>query len=220
MLRKAGLCFLTTFFLVVFFKGFSQERDTTSNTLKYFNKTEMGVSFGIGSFQNNVINGSTLKAKNDEIIATLQTVNGVMYNNRWLLGVSIGVEKWRYGLFWPIYGYLGYNFKRTDNTFFANIYMGYGLGTRYSNGGVDNNPSYIAQGSGAFALIIGVGYKMKVAKKLKFGYEIFYKYQAVNSTYYNYYSAQKGDSIFTARSLITNKTGLSFAGFKIAIFFP
>lgn len=220
MLRKAGFYFIATTFLFVFFKGFSQESDTASNTLKYFNKTEFGVSFGIGSFPNNVVNGSTLKIKNDEIIATLQTVNGVMYNNRWMLGVSIGMEKWRNGLFWPIYGYLGYNFKRTDNTFFANIYLGYGLGTRYSYGGVDNNPSYVAQGTGAFALMIGVGYKMKVTKKLKFGYEIFYKYQAVNSSYYNYYTAQKGDSSITVRSLISNKTGLSFAGFKIAIFFP
>ena len=165
MLRKAGFYFFVTTFLFVFFKGFSQERDTASNTLKYFNKTELGVSFGIGSYPTNVYNGQTYKVKNDEIVATLQTVNGIMYNNRWLLGVSVGVEKWRSGLFWPIYGYLGYNFKRTENTFFANIYLGYGLGTKYASGGIETNRSYVAEGKGAFALMLGVGYKMKIAKQ-------------------------------------------------------
>lgn len=205
-------------FLVVFFRGSAQVSDSTSNTLKYFNKTEAGVSFGIGSFPNNVYNGVTYKLKNDEIVATLQTVNGVMYNNRWLLGASVGVEKWRYGLFWPVYGYLGYNFKRSDNTFFANIYLGYGIGTRYAHGGTENYTTSVAQGSGAFALMLGVGYKMKVAKNLKFGYEIFYKYQALNSTYNDYY--QKSDTSKVVHSTIDYKIGLNFAGFKVAVFFP
>jgi hypothetical protein len=218
MIKKTGTCFIAAVFLVIFFRVSAQERDTASNTLKYFNKTEVGVSFGIGSYPNNIYNGVAYKLKNDEIIATLQTVNGIMYDNRWLLGVSVGVEKWREGLFWPVYGYLGYNFKKTDNTFFANIYLGYGIGTRYSGGGSENNTSYIAEGSGAFALMIGVGYKMKVAKKLKFGYEIFYKYQALNSSYNNIY--QKSDTSAVLKSKIDYKLGLNFAGFKLAIFFP
>ncbi|MCX6284896.1 MAG: hypothetical protein NTW31_11760 [Bacteroidetes bacterium] len=218
MFKNPVVGLLITAFLVPFLNGHCQERDTASNTLKYFNKTELGVSFGIGSYPNNIYNGVTYKLKNDEIVATLQTVNGVMYNNRWLLGVSVGVEKWRYGLFWPVYGYLGYNFKRTDNTFFANIYLGYGIGTRYSHGGGEYDRSSVAEGKGAFALMIGVGYKMKVSKSIKFGYEIFYKYQALNTSYQNIY--QKNDSIPPVSSTVNYKLGLHFAGFKLAIFFP
>ena len=219
MISKPGLSFLTAVFLVLFLRTAAQESDTASGALKYFNKTELGVSMGIGSFQTDVFsgkNGYTTNAKNDEIVATLQTVNGIMYNNRWMLGVSLGVEKWREGLFWPIYGYLGYNFKRADNTFFANIYLGYGLGTRYTT-------SFYNQGSGAFALMLGVGYKMKVSKNLKFGYEIFYKYQALNSSYKVYYSQLQADSVHYAwvpKSNVDYKIGLNFAGFKLSVFFP
>ena len=218
MIKNTGLCLLTAVLLVILSNGFSQVSDTASNTLKYFNKTELGVSFGIGSFNSNVYsgaNGYTSKVKNIEIPFTLQTVNGVMYNNRWMLGVSLGVEKWQSGLFWPVYGYLGYNFTKTDNTFFANIYLGYGIGTRYST-------SSYNQGSGAFALMLGVGYRMKVTKNLRFGYEIFYKYQAINSSY-NIFKYVTSDSIhyeWKQYSSTDNKVGLNFAGFKIAIFFP
>jgi len=218
MFTRTGICLLIAGFMLIFFRCFSQESDTASNTLKYFNKTELGVSFGIGSFNSNVYSGSngyTSKVKNTEIPFTLQTVNGVMYNRRWMLGVSLGVEKWQKGLFWPIYGYLGYNFTKTDNSFFANIYLGYGIGTRYST-------SYYNQGSGAFALMLGVGYRMKVTKSLKFGYEIFYKYQAINSSY-NIYKYVTTDSLhyeWKQYGSSDNKIGLSFAGFKIAIFFP
>lgn len=218
MNKNTRICLLTAVSLLFFFGAYSQESDSSTNTLRYFNKTEFGVSFGIGSYSNNVYNGVTYKVKNDEIVVTLQTVNGVMYNNRWMLGLSLGVEKWRYGLFWPVYGYLGYNFKRTDNTFFANIYLGYGIGTRYSHGGGEYDRSYVAEGKGAFALMLGVGYKMKVAKKLKFGYEIFYKYQAINTSYQNIY--QKSDTSQVVSSTIDYKLGQHFAGFKISVFFP
>jgi len=212
MIGKTGFSLLTSVFLVLFSRVTAQESDTASGTLKYFNKTELGVSMGIGSFNTDIYNGITKKIRNDEIVATLQTVNGVMYNNRWMLGLSLGVEKWREGLFWPIYGYLGYNFKRTDNTFFANIYLGYGLGTRYAT-------TYYQQGSGAFALMLGVGYKMKIAKNLKFGYEIFYKYEALNTSYYSYY--QKSDtSKIIPSGPVSYKIGLNFAGFKLSVFFP
>jgi hypothetical protein len=219
MIKKTGVYVLTAVFLVVLFRGFAQESDTASNTLKYFNKTEVGVSFGIGSYPNNIYNGVTYKLKNTEIAATLQTVNGIMYNNRWMLGVSVGVEKWKEGLFWPVYGYLGYNFRRTDNTFFANIYLGYGIGTRYAGGGSESNTSYVAQGSGAFALMIGVGYKMKITKSVKFGYEVFYRYQALNTHYTNYYKSDTSN-VYLPTGTIDYKLGLNFAGFKLAIFFP
>ena len=66
--------------------------------------------------------------------------------------------------------------------------------------------------------MIGVGYKMKVAKNVKFGYEIFYKYQALNSTYNNVY--QKSDTSKIQSSTIDYKLGQHFAGFKLAVFFP
>jgi hypothetical protein len=201
------------------FGSFAQQSDTVSYTLKYFNKTEFGVSFGFGSYQGDVYsgtNGGTKTLKNTEIVATLQTVNGIMYNRRWMLGASVGVEKWQNGLFWPVYGYLGYNFKRADNTFFANIYLGYGFGTRYAS-----DPNY-NQGSGAFAMMIGVGYRMKVTKVLKFGYEIFYKLQTVKSTYdlYRYDSIGPNNHEWRQYATTDYKFNMNFAGFKVTMFLP
>jgi len=202
-----------TFFLFGY-HGITQQNDTASGQIRFFNKTEAGVAFGIGSFKTDIYNGVQRKAKNDEIVVSLQTVNGVRYNNRWALGLSLGVEKWREGLFWPVYGYLGYNFKRTENTFYANVYLGYGIGTRYAT-------TYYEKGKGAFSMIIGIGYRMKIAKNLRFGYEIFYKYQALKSTYYNIYQ-NSSDTTTTKNSKtpVDYQFGLHFAGFRILVDFP
>jgi hypothetical protein len=209
MTGKTSCCILV-FILLPAFNGFSQERDTASNRIRFFNKTEGGVSFGLGSFKTDVVNGVQEKAKNDEIVVALQTVNGIKYNNRWALGLSVGVEKWRDGWFWPVYGYLGYDFKRSENTFFANIYLGYGIGTREST-------SFYHKGTGAFSMIIGVGYRMKVAKNIRFGYEIFYKYEALQSSYTVRYTS---DTLHPASNNFDYKVGLNFAGFKILVDFP
>jgi hypothetical protein len=188
---------------------FAQE-ETVDKSLKYFNKTEAGVSIGIGNFKTDMYNGVQKSVKNDEIIITLQTVNGFKYMDRVGIGVSFGAEYWGGGLFWPVYGYLGYDFKRADNTFFADIYIGYAPGYREST-------SFYHEGYGAFAMSIGLGYRMKISNKLKFMYEIFYKYQSLESYYYSY--VEKGDSTIYTRKYDT-KIPLSFAGFKIGICFP
>ena len=200
---------LGVFFLeaTVFFAQSGNE----DRSLKYFNKTEGGISFGLGSFKTDMYNGIQKKVRNDEIVVTLQTINGFKYMNKIAVGVSIGAELWQNGLFWPVYGYLGYDFKPADNNFFTNVYIGYAPGKR------DPTSFYHYEGKGAFAFSIGVGYKMKVAKKLKFMYEVFYKYQAIESSYDMIYS--RNDSIISTKK-VDYKIPLSFAGFKIGICFP
>jgi hypothetical protein len=181
-------------------------------SLKYFNKTEAGISFGLGSVNTDIINGIPYRVRNDEIVVTLQTINGFKYMNKISLGVSVGAELWQNGLFWPIYGYLGYDFKPMgENNFFADVYIGYAIGKR------DTTRFYHYEGEGAFAFSIGVGYKMKVTKTIRFIYEVFYKYQAIESSYNNIYS--RNDTIISTRK-VDYKIPLSFAGFKIGICFP
>jgi hypothetical protein len=186
------------------------QEETVDKSLKYFNKTETGFSIGVGSFKADMYNGVQKSIKNDEIIITLQTVNGFKYMDRVGIGVSFGAEYWGGGLFWPVYGYLGYDFKPADNTFFADIYIGYAPGYREST-------SFYHEAYGAFAMTVGLGYRMKISNNLKFMYEIFYKYQSLESYYYSY--IMKNDStIYTAK--YDTKLPLSFAGFKIGICFP
>jgi len=183
------------------------QNTSTDKSLKFFNKTEAGISFGIGSFKTDIVMGTQKKIRNDEIVVTFQTINGVKYLNLISLGLSVGVEKWQKGLFWPIYGYLGVDLKPSDNTFFANAYFGYSIGTRYAT-------TNYHQGSGGFAMSIGIGYKMKVAKKIKFIYEVFYKYQSIESSYTAQY-----DTIRAPRE-VAYKVPLHFAGFKLGICLP
>lgn len=189
------------------------QNSDTDKSLTWFNKTEGGVSFGIGSFRTDIVNGIQKKIRNDEIVVTFQTINGVKYLNRVLLGVSVGVEKWQNGLFWPIYGYLGYALKPAGNTVFGNIYLGYGIGTRYST-------SHYEQGKGGFALSIGLGYRMYISKKLQFFYEIFYKYQSLESTYFRKNDVTKDSVTIQTKTPVNYKVPLHFAGFKIGICFP
>jgi len=158
-------------------------------------------------------NGLQKKIRNDEIVVTLQTTNGFKYMDKVSIGLVVGAELWQNGLFWPVYGYLGYDFKPADNNFFANVYIGYAFGNRDAT-------SFYHKGTGAGAFSIGVGYKMKVAKKLKFVYEVFYKYQAIESSYNNKTEYERNDSIFSATRIVDYKIPLSFAGFKIGICFP
>jgi len=186
------------------------QSEYADRSLKYFNKTEAGVSFGIGSFKTDVYNGVQKSVRNDEIIATFQTVNGFKYMNKVAIGLSVGAEVWQNGVFYPVYAYLGYDFKPADHNFFANIYLGYAYGDRDST-------SFYNKGTGALAFSIGIGYKMQVTKKLKLMYEVFYKYQAMESYYSSFYI--RNDSIIAATK-IDYKIPLSFAGFKIGICFP
>ncbi|HNX85432.1 MAG TPA: hypothetical protein PKN12_00735 [Bacteroidales bacterium] len=204
---------LISFLVWVLFAEGTAQTSTTDKSLVFFNKTEGGVAFGIGSFKTNVVNGIQKKARNDEIVVSLQTINGVKYLDRVTVGVSIGVEKWQNGLFWPVYAYLGYALKPTANSFFANIYLGYGFGTRYST-------NFYEQGSGAFGMSIGVGYQMRISKKLRFLYEIFYRYQAVESTYFRINDIESDTGTYQKKTAVDYKVPLHFAGFKIGICFP
>jgi hypothetical protein len=202
ILLKFMVCFL-------FIATATLSAQAQNATFKYFNQTEAGVSFGLGSFQTDNYMGARKSVRNDEIVITLQNINGFMVGNHVGIGVSIGVEKWQHGLFWPLYGYLQYHFKPEGNTFFAAAYMGYAWGTREAT-------SFYQEGTGAFAFSIGIGYKMKVSNKVDFMYQVFYKYQAIESKYTVYYD----DSIPPHTSVVDYKIPLSFAGLKIGVVFP
>lgn len=183
------------------------------SSIKFFNKTEAGVSIGIGSFKTDVVDGVQKKVRNDDIPIVLQTTNGIMYMDRIALGVTIGAERWSNGFFWPVYGYLGYDFKPAANSIFANVYLGYGFGTRYAT-------TYVHEGKGDFSFSIGIGYKMFVTKKLKFVYELFYKYQSLESSYTRYTEIETDTGKIQKSAVIDYTLPLHFMGFKIGITIP
>jgi len=205
--------FLYVLFISIILPGkivHPQENPSEDRSLKYFNKTETGFSIGIGSFKTDVVNGIQKSVRNDEIVFTVQTVNGFKYMNKIGLGLSLGAEIWQNALLWPIYGYLSYDAKPAGNTFFANIYIGSAIGKR-------NATSFYQEGKGAFALSIGIGYKMKLSKKLRFMYEVFYKYQALESSYNNI--LMDADSVVVTRK-VDYTVPLNFAGLRLGICFP
>ena len=208
-MKKSRIVFLATVSLLSCKIVFSQTESTPDRSLKYFNKTEAGVSIGIGYFNTDFINGTQKKVRNDEIVVTVQTVNGFKYMDKIGVGISVGAEIWQNGLFWPICGYLGYDLKPADNTFFANLYLGSAICKRYKT-------NFYESGKGAFTLTIGLGYKMKLNKKLRFMYEFFYHYQAIESSYKKIYSGTTD----TTTIQLNYTVPLNFAGFKIGICFP
>jgi len=64
-------------------------------------------------------------------------------------------------------------------------------------------------------LQIGIGYKMKVTKRLRFYYEVFYKYQALESSYNRWVTTDS--TVYS--STIDYKVPLNFLGFRIGISF-
>jgi hypothetical protein len=176
-------------------------------SIKYFNRTDAGFAFGLGSFKTDIYDGIQKSIKNTEIIMSLQTINGLMFSNRVTLGVGIGAEIWQNGLFFPLFGHVGYYFKPVENTVFLNGNVGYGFGNR------DETGSYMS-GTGGLTFHIGVGYSRSVAKRLRFEFEAFYKYQAIESSYNIYYA----DSTMTDK-VVDYKVPLSFLGFRVGILF-
>jgi len=200
-------------FLIIPFSCLFPQTTVSDKSLKFFNKTEAGVSFGIGSFKTDQVNGVQKKIRNDEIVIVFQTINGFRYVDKLGIGVSIGVEKWQNGLFWPLYGFISYDLKPADNTFYADLYLGYSFGTRYAT-------TFYQEGHGGFGLSIGIGYKMKIASKVKFMYEIFYRYQSIESSYYRYTDIKKDSGTVRTQTQVDYKIPLHFAGFKIGITIP
>jgi hypothetical protein len=176
-------------------------------SMKYYNRTEAGFAFGISSFKTDIYDGIQKSIKNTEIAISLQTINGLIFNNRVCLGVGIGAEKWQNGLFFPLFGQIAYYFKPVENTFFTNLSAGWGFGNR------DETSSYEA-GTGALMFSAGLGYSREVSKRLRFQCEAFYRYQAIESSYNVYYS----DSTKTTK-VVDYKVPLSFIGFRIGILF-
>ena len=198
---------LSLSFIVLSFTLNAQE-DTKERTFGYFNKTEAGVGFGVGKFKTDIFDGILKRVKNDEIIISFNTINGITYNGRVGLGIGIGVEKWQHGLFFPVFGQLYYDVKPKDNTFFGSLSLGSSIGKRDST-------TFFHQGDGGLMFQLGIGYKMNVFKRLRFYYEVFYKYQAIHSSYTIWTTT---DSIpFTSQ--VDYKVPLHFLGFRIGISF-
>lgn len=194
-------------FLAVATCSSAQEKSSKSRTFNYFNRTEAGMSFGVGNFMADKLNGVQKSLKNNEIVAAFQTINGIAYHGRIGLGIGIGVEIWQDGLFFPVFGQLHYDLRPRDKTFYGQLSLGSGIGTR-------NSTAFFHQGTGGLMFQAGIGYKMKIYKRLRFYYELFYKYQLLYSSY--------DDKIVTDTTIVRTvdyKIPLSFLGFKIGISF-
>lgn len=182
---------------------------TAQSALRYFNKTEAGIGIGLGKFKTDIFNGYQKTIKNDQFIISVQTINGIVISSRLGLGVGLGAEFWQKGMFYPVFGHICYDFKLSGNTPFAYINLGQAFGKRDST-------FYYASGKGGFLFSIGAGYKMKIGKRFQFEYEIYYRYQAIQSTYKNYYVAADSTEHFTT---VDYKVPYHFAGFKIGVLF-
>jgi len=186
----------------------AQDQDAKP-AFQYFNKTEAGIGLGLGKFKNDIFNGFQRTVKNDQVIISVQTINGIAFSGRAGLGVGLGAEFWQKGMFYPVFAHFYYDVKSSDNTPFVCINLGEAFGRRDST-------YYYASGKGGLLFSIGVGYKMKVGKRFQFEYEIFYRYQSIQSTYRQYYVAADSTEHF---STIDYKVPYHFAGFKIGVLF-
>jgi hypothetical protein len=186
----------------------SAQAPTAKPAFQYFNKTETGIGLGLGKFKTDLFNGFQRTVKNDQIVISAQTINGIVISGRVGLGVGLGAEFWQKGMFYPLFAHLYYDLKPSDNTPFAYVNLGENFGKRDST-------YYYASGKGGFLFSIGAGYKMKIGKRFQFEYEIFYRYQAIQSTYRNYYVSDSTEHFST----IDYKVPYHFAGFKIGVLF-
>ncbi len=176
---------------------------------QYFNKTEVGIGIGLGKFKTDIHYGFQRTIKNDQVIISAQTINGIVISGRAGLGVGLGAEFWQKGMFYPVFAHFYYDIKPSDNTPFVYINLGEAFGKR------DSTYNY-ASGKGGLLFSIGVGYKMKIGKRFQFEYGFFYRYQAIQSTYRNYYVAADSTEHF---STVGYKVPYHFAGFKIGVLF-
>ena len=182
----------------------SSQETNKDRTFGYFNRTEAGFAFGVGSLKTDIYQGIQKSIKNNEIVISLQTINGINHKGRVGIGLGLGVEKWQHGLFFPVFGHLYYDIKPSANTFFGSLGLGSSLGARDST-------TYYHKGTGAFMAQAGIGYKMTVWKRLRVHYEVFFKYQALFSSYNNWYA----DSIPPSR--VEYKVPNYFLGFRVGI---
>ena len=187
----------------------SAQDPVPKQTFRYFNKTEIGVGIGLGKFKTDIRKGIQLRIKNDQLIVSPQTINGIIISGRVGIGIGLGAEFWQRGMFYPVFAHLYYDLKPSDNTPYAFINLGEAFGRR------DSTNNY-ASGKGGLLFSLGVGYKIKIGKKFQFEYEIFYRYQAIQTTYRNYFLAADSTEHF---STVDYKVPYHFAGFKIGVLF-
>jgi len=177
--------------------------------LTYFNKTEAGIGIGFGKFKTDIYYGYQKTVKNDQVTISVQTINGIVISGRAGLGVGLGAEFWQKGMFYPVFAHLFYDFKPSGNTPYAYVNLGEAFGRRDST-------YYYASGKGGFLFSIGAGYKMKIGKRFQFEYELFYRYQSIQSTYRNHYLAADSTEQSSTADI---KVPYHFAGFKIGVLF-
>jgi hypothetical protein len=202
-MQRIGLLF----FLLLTARLVTAQEPSTDKSAKYFNQTELGIGFGVGKFKTDITPQGQYTVKNNEIPISLQTINGFIFSDRIGVGLGIGVEKWQHGLFFPLFGQLTYYFKAEEQGFFVSGNIGYGFGKR------DSTSIYHA-GTGALTAGLSLGYRMKVAKRLQFMYEFYYKYQAIESNYSVFYSDSTRQD-----ALIDYKVPMNFLGFRIGVIF-
>ena len=203
--------FLLLFVLVltVFCMPVLAQDPTEKSAFQFFDKTGAGVGIGIGKLQTDIVNGVQKRIRNDQIIISVQSINGIVISGRVGLGLGLGAEFWEKGMFYPVFGHLYYDFKPADNSLWASMDLGKAYGTR------DSTTNY-ASGKGGFLFGVGFGYKMKIGKRFQFEYGVFYRYQAIESTHRNYYLGADSTEHFSTSDY---KVPYHFAGFKIAVLF-
>lgn len=204
---KTLLITCTALLLVLFSPALSIAQSSAGSFSWFGNRTEAGIGLGVGSFKTDVVNGLQRTIRNNEIIFTLHTINGIKLGERAFLGLGVGCDVWQHGSFIPVFGHLSYDLNKKENPFVASLSLGYSFGTR------EETTDY-ASGTGAFMASVGLGYKLKISKKLKFIYEIFYKYQAIESTYTNTWNTS---DTTTYTSTVNYKVPNHFVGFRIGI---
>jgi hypothetical protein len=186
----------------------SGQTSDSSISIKFFTKADVGVGIGLGYFKTDITSkGYQLKIRNDEILYTVNSINGILFSERTGLGIGVGIQPWKDALLFPVFLHLFYDLEPKENTFYGTISAGYSFGKRYST-------VFYESGTGGFMFNIGIGYKSKISKRVKFEYGVFYNYQAIKSKYYIH-----SDSANIPPVEVNYTVPYHFAGFKLGLEF-
>lgn len=151
----------------------------------YTNITEVNLGFGVGNYSEDFSFG-------------IQTINGYLVNPYFSIGFGIGVDKYKYATFLPLFADIRANFMAAPVTPFFAADAGYSLGFEQNKGGLLLNPSF--------------GVKFLVAPKTFMNISFGYRYQENRVDYYfGYYYYNSGS--FTVKEneeLLTWKLGVTF----------
>jgi hypothetical protein len=202
--NKSSLLLLFLISVLIIGSGLNSQGQASDSviSIKFFTKANVGAGFGLGYFNTDLIQGYQEKIRNDELLYAFTSVNGILISERTGIGIGVSAEPWKDGLFFPVFLQAFYDLTPKENTFYGVVSAGYSFGNRYST-------SFYESGTGGFMLTLGVGYKSKISKRIRFEYEIFYNYQAVKSKY-NY----QPDSVSTQ---VDYTVPYHFVGFRLGI---